>query len=144
MVNPSIFNLSLTLSIGLLPFVSISPSTIASSLTLKCFVVCVHHLIFTSVPTEMGLKGPAKPVVIIIITFIIIFFTISRVSYYPPPCFPVAKSKVLWCQPYKLGTMPKRHLKAREAFVIWRLTSSLHLFRRQGLLGSSNHDLLFE
>lgn len=35
----------------------------------------------------MRLRGQAKPIVIIIITVIIIFITISRASYYPPPCF---------------------------------------------------------
>lgn len=71
----------------------------------------------------MGLRGQAKPIVIIIIiTVIIIFITISRASYYPPPCFPIAKSKVLQCQPYKLGMMPRCHIDVRGAFVIWRFT----------------------
>lgn len=65
-------------------------------INLKCHIICVHHLQCSNTPTEMAHRGPAKPIaIIIIIAVIIIFITVSRVSYYPPPCFLIAKSKVL-------------------------------------------------
>ena len=70
-----------------------------SPLTLKCNVISVHYSTFTNTPTEMELKGRAKPIVIIIITVI---------SYYPPPCLPVAESKVPGVQVGHGARMPSK------------------------------------
>ncbi len=123
------FNLSIV-SLILYPYLPLP-----SPLTVKFHVICVHHLTFTTTPTEMGHRGQARPIVIIIITVIIIFITISRASYYPPPCFPIAKSKVPQCQPCKFGMMPICRIDVRGAFVIWRFTWSLHLFGGRGFAG---------
>lgn len=93
----------------------------------------MHHLTCGNTPTEMVLRGPAKPIaIIIIIAVIIIFITVSRASYYPPPCFLIAKSKVLLCQPYKAGMEPRCHIDMRRAFFIWQSHCSLRLFGRRG------------
>lgn len=95
-----------------------------------CLSSYIHHHIHIK-----GLRGQAQPIVIIIITVIIISITISRASYYPPPCFPTAKSKVLRCQPYKLGMMPRCHIEVMGTFVIWRFTLKPPSIWREGFAG---------
>lgn len=103
--------------------------------------MCAHHLACSNTPTEMVLRGPAKPIaIIIIIAVIIIFITVSGVSYYPPPCFLVAKSKVLLCQPYKSGTEPRCHIDTRRAFFIWQFALFTPSVWKEGLLPGGSED----
>lgn len=101
----------------------------------------MHHLKRGNTPTEMVHRGPAKPIaIIIIIAVIIIFITVSRVSYYPPPCFLIAKSKVLLCQPYKSGMEPRCHIDMRRAFFIWQFALFTPSVWKEGALPAGSED----